>query len=351
MHRLWRRIRWITITAHPDADRKRNDESGAIPFPVAGTRRKSRAAFGLLATWVVALFITSCVAPTGTSPIMTPTPSVHPTHTPEIPTVNPVVPTPRSATSPTATSPTATSAPPTPTLPATTPTPPPELSREGVRSILVARLTTDALSIVVPFPQVQFVATLEEWDVFSLYWGGGVWEVSGPGLLEAPDGSGQVTWTPGHWWVTEDDLAVSPADGAASTLVGYLTAWREQQPTPTPVPPTSTPTPLPPSPTCDVASEVQPIQILGTMIDPLMLRADIEVALRNTCLIPVLINVIGVVFTPDGTELGRQSHYRAVSIEAGELLDLSILVLGNYSFDSEFTYRVEVTRAAESGIA
>jgi hypothetical protein len=210
---------------------------------------------------------------------------------------------------------------------------------------------TDVLSIVVPFPQVQFGTTLEEWDVFSLYWGGGVWEVSGPGLLEAADGSGQVTWTPGHWWVTEDDLAVSPADGAASILVDYLTGWRAQTPTPTPVPPTSTPMPLPPSPTCDVASEVRPIQILGTMIDPLMLRADIDAALRNTCLIPVLINVIGVVLTPDGTELGRQSHYRAVSIEAGELLTVSILVLGNYSFDAEFKYRVEITRVAESGIA
>ena len=327
------------ITAHPEADRKRNDENGAIPFPVAGTRRKSEAAFGLLATWVVALFITSCVAPTVNSPVMTPIPSVHPTHTPEIPTVNAVVPTPRSATYPTATS-----TPPIPTLPAATPTPPPELSREGVRSILVARLTTDALSIIVPFPQVQFVTTLEEWDVFSLYWGGGVWEVSGPGLLEAADGSGQVTWTPGHWWVTEDDLAASPADRAASTLVGYLTGWREQKPTPTPIPPTPTLTPLPPSPTCDVASGVQPIQILGTMIDPLMLRADIDVALQNTCLIPVLINVIGVVLTQDGTELGRQSHYRAVSIEAGELLDVSILVLGNYSFDSQFRYEVEITR-------
>ena len=277
---------------------------------------------------------------------MTPIPSVHPTHTPEIPTVDAVVPTPKSATSPTATS-----TPPTPTLPATTPTPPSELSRERVRSIVVARLTTATLSIIVPFPQVQFVTTLEEWDIFSLYWGGGVWEVSGPGLLEAADGSGQFTWTPGHWWVTEDDLAVSPADGAASTLLGYLTAWRELQPTSTPVPPTSTPTPLPPSPTCDVASEVQPIQILGTMIDSLMLRADIDVALRNTCLIPVLINVIGVVLTPDGTELGRQSHYRAVSIEAGELLDVSILVLGNYSFDSEFKYRVEISPVVESGIA
>jgi hypothetical protein len=55
-----------------------------------------------------------------------------------------------------------------------------------------------------------------------------------------------------------------------------------------------------------------------------------------------------VVVSPDGTELGRQSHYKAVSIEPGEVLAVSILVLGNYSSAGEFVYQVEITRADES---
>ena len=42
-------------------------------------------------------------------------------------------------------------------------------------------------------------------------------------------------------------------------------------------------------------SEVIPERVLGTMNDPLRLRADIDVALRNTCTISVTIELEGVV--------------------------------------------------------
>ncbi len=272
-------------------------------------------------------------------------PDATPTQLPAVPTLTPI-PDPRNtpiavAQTPeqtTPSTPTATLIPPTPT-----PTPMPGLSQGGVRSVLVAQLLTELLMIQVPFPKVQVGSVIEGWDIFALYWGAGVWEVSGPGLRRHTDSQTGVEWVTGQWWVTEDARTASPADPPASFLADYLDEWTLARPTPTPVP-TATPTPTPtPVPTCDVESEVIVEKVLGTMNDPLRLRADIDVALRNTCTISVTVELEGVVLGGDGQVRGRQAHFLPVTLPPGELIAFSVLVLGDFWVGSELEYRVEVT--------
>jgi hypothetical protein len=226
--------------------------------------------------------------------------------------------------------------------PAPSATPASQLSRDGVRSILVTRLISEVLGIRVPYPKVKVGTLIEEWDIFSLYWGAGIWEVSGPGLHDSGD------WTPGLWWVIEDSGTIAPADAPARALASYLAEYKLVRPAPTPTP-TPTPTPSPtPEPICDFATGIKAVQILGTMNDPLMLRADIDAVLRNNCTIPVTANVVGVVLGENGTVLGRQAHFRAEVLEPGTVTPVSILVLGNFVAEGEFEYRVEVS-PADSG--
>ncbi len=125
-------------------------------------------------------------------------------------------------------------------------------------------------------------------------------------------------------------------------LAEYLRGWTLVRPTPTPVP-TTTPTPTPtPVPTCDIQSEVIIEQVLGKMLDPLRLRADIDVRLRNTCTIAVTVAVDGVVLSENAEVQGRQSHFLPAMLLPGEMVTLSIVVLENYWVGGELEYRVEI---------
>ena len=150
---------------------------------------------------------------------------------------------------------------------------------------------------------------------------------------------------PGRWWVIEESETAEPADPAVERLADYLEGWKLARPTPTPVPkPTPTPTQTP-ALTCDVATKVVVDQVLGTMNDPLELRADIDVAVRNTCGIPAIVILVGVVSGQDGEILGRQEHYIPVRLGPVEIIAVSILVLGDYRMAAELGYKVEVSPA------
>jgi hypothetical protein len=133
-----------------------------------------------------------------------------------------------------------------------------------------------------------------------------------------------------------------PANPPAVYLAEYLRGWTLVRPTPTPVP-TTTPTPVPtPGPICDVQSEVIIEQVLGKMLDPLRLRADIDVRLRNTCTIPVTFLVEGVVLSLNADVRGRDTHFLPTMLLPGEMVTLSLVVLGNYWIGGELEYRVEI---------